>query len=525
MEAVKNDDVLLKGVSRRQFHVVLGALMLGLAVGSLDNTVVATALPTIAGELGGVDKLAWVITASMLASTVSTPLYGKVSDIYGRRPLYVFAFTMFILGSLLASMAQTMGQLVACRAIQGIGGGGLMSLAFALIADLLPPRERGKYQGFTAAVFASSSFMGPLVGGVIVDNLSWRWIFIINIPLALVACVALQLALRTVPFTRTPHTVDYLGAVLLVITVSALLLTAVFCGRVGWTDPRTATLAGIALVGIALTIKAESVAVEPILPPLLFRNRVILICLVVALCFGFALMGTMSFLPLYLQLAQGYSATASGLLLATQMGGMLVASIVTGRLISRTGRYREYPIIGTGVLLIAMIGLTQLSSDTPLPMFIAGIVTMGVAMGLTNQVLVLAAQNAADSSSTGVVTSSVQCIRSLGVTFGVAVYGAVLATTLTSGIKGLTGPDGVQLSSKDVLGAPSTVAKLPLEVRQKLAESVGEGLAHIYQIAAPMALVTFFLSFLIRAKPLRSTMMIEEIEQVEQVVDRAPAPA
>lgn len=517
MEFDKHEDVLLDGVPRRQFFVVLFALMLGLAVSSLDNTVVATALPTIAGDLGGVDKISWIITASMLASTVSTPLYGKVSDIYGRRPLYLFAFGMFILGSLLASMAQSMGQLVLCRAVQGIGGGGLMSLAFALIADLLPPRERSKYQGFTAAVFASSSFMGPLLGGVIVDSLSWRWIFIINIPLALCAAVALQLVLRNVPFRRTPHSIDYLGAVLLVITVSSLLLTAVFCGRVGWSDPRTVTLAMIAVLGFALTAKVESAAVEPILPPSLFRNRIISVCLVVALCFGFTLMGTMSFLPLYLQVAQGYSATASGLLLATQMGGMLVSSIVTGRLISSTGRYRQYPIIGSAVLLVAMIGLTQISSSTPIPLFIAGIVTMGVAMGLTNQVLVLASQNASDSSQTGVVTSSVQCIRSLGVTFGTAVYGAVLATTLTNGIRGLRGPDGQPLASKDVLGAPSAAAKLPPDVRQHLADSVGNGLAHIYQIAAPMALITFCLSFLIRARPLRETRA--------DVPDPAPAAA
>jgi len=519
VEAVKNDDVLLDGVSRRQFFVVLGALMMGLAVSSLDNTVVATALPTIAGELGGVDKIAWIITASMLASTVSTPLYGKVSDIYGRRPLYLFAFGMFILGSLLASMAQTMGQLVACRAIQGIGGGGLMSLAFALIADLLPPRERSKYQGFTSAVFASSSFIGPLVGGLIVDTMSWRWIFIFNIPLALGACLALQLALRDVPFQRTPHTVDYVGAVLLVITVSAMLLTAVFCGRVGPTDPRTITVLIIALLGIALTIKAESIAVEPILPPMLFTNRVILVSLIVALCFGFTLMGTMSFLPLYLQVGQGHSATSSGLLLATQMAGMLVASIIVGRAISRTGKYRHYPIIGSGVLMVAMAALTQISSATPLYLFLAAIMVLGVSMGMSNQVMVLAAQNAVTSSQTGVVTSAVQCIRSLGITFGTAVYGAVLANTLTNGIRGLTGPDGQPLSSKDVLGAPSAVAKLPDDVRQRLAEATGEGLAHIYWIAAPMALVTFCLSFLIRARPLRSTQAIEEIP------DSAPAPA
>lgn len=519
METTKTDDALLEGVSKRQFYVVLGALMMGLAVSSLDNTVVATALPTIAGELGGVDKISWIITASMLASTVSTPLYGKVSDIYGRRPLYLFAFGMFILGSLLASMAQSMGQLIVCRAVQGIGGGGLMSLAFALIADLLPPRERSKYQGFTAAVFASSSFIGPLVGGVIVDSLSWRWIFIINIPLAAGACVALQLALRKVPFVRTPHTVDYIGAVLLVITVSAMLLIAVFCGRLGWNDPLTIGVTIIAIVGVLATIKAESVAVEPILPPILFTNRVILVSLIVALCFGFTLMGTMSFLPLYLQLGQGFSATASGLLLATQMAGMLVASIIVGRTISRTGQYRQYPIIGSGVLLVAMLGMTQISSGTPLVLFLSGIAVLGVAMGMTNQVLVLAAQNAADSTQTGVVTSAVQCIRSLGITFGTAVYGAVLATTLTSGIQGLTGPNGEPLSSKDVLGAPSAVAKLPTEVRQQLADAVGDGMANIYMIAAPMALITFCLSFLIRAKPLRSTQVIEEIP------DPAPAPA
>ena len=519
METTKNDDALPEGVSRRQFFVVLGALMMGLAVSSLDNTVVATALPTIAGELGGVDKISWIITASMLASTVSTPLYGKVSDIYGRRPLYLFAFGMFILGSLLASMAQSMGQLIACRAIQGIGGGGLMSLAFALIADLLPPRERSKYQGFTAAVFASSSFIGPLVGGVIVDSLSWRWIFIINIPLAAGACVALQLALRKVPFVRTPHSVDYIGAVLLVITVSAMLLIAVFCGRFGWNDPLTIGVTIIAIVGVLATIKAESVAVEPILPPMLFTNRVILVSLIVALCFGFTLMGTMSFLPLYLQIGQGFSATTSGLLLATQMAGMLVASIIVGRTISRTGQYRQYPIIGSGVLLVAMLAMTQISSGTPMVLFLAGIAVLGVAMGMTNQVLVLAAQNAADSTQTGVVTSAVQCIRSLGITFGTAVYGAVLATTLTSGIQGLTGPDGQPLSSKDVLGAPSAVAKLPAEVRQQLADAVGDGMANIYMIAAPMALITFCLSFLIRAKPLRSTQVIEEIP------DPAHAPA
>jgi EmrB/QacA subfamily drug resistance transporter len=519
VEPDKHDEVLLEGVTRRQFFIVLFALMMGLAVSSLDNTVVATALPTIAGELGGVDKLSWIITASMLASTVSTPLYGKVSDIYGRRPLYLFAFGMFILGALLCSMAQTMGQLIACRAIQGIGGGGLMSLAFALIADLLPPRERSKYQGFTAAVFASSSFLGPLVGGLIVDSLSWRWIFIIDIPLALAAAVAMQAVLRTVPFRRTPHTVDYTGAVLIVITVSALLLTAVFCGRVGWDDPRTVGMAVTALVGFAITAKVESRAVEPILPPSLFQDRIISVCLVVALCFGFTLMGTMSFLPLYLQIGQGYSATSSGLLLATQMAGMLVSSIITGRLIARTGRYRAYPIVGSGVLLVAMAGLTQISSSTPIPLFLVGIITMGIAMGLTNQVLVLAAQNATGPSLTGVVTSAVQCIRSLGITFGTAVYGAVLATTLANGVRGLEAADGTALSSKDVLGAPSEVAKLPEPVREQLADSVGLGLAHIFWIAAPMALVTFVLSFLIRARPLRATRVAEE------PADPQPAPA
>ena len=401
-------------LSGRALRTVFAALMLGMFLAALDQTIVATALPTIVGDLGGLDHLSWVVTAYLLASTVSTPLYGKLGDMYGRKPVFLAAILIFLAGSMLAGLSQTMDQLIAFRALQGIGAGGLMVGAQAIIGDIVPPRERGRYMGLIGSVFGVASVAGPLLGGFLVDSLSWRWVFYVNMPIGAVAVVivALRLHLHT-PQTR--HRIDYLGAALLSGAVTALILVVTWGGNEYAWESRP--ILGLTLVGLALLavfVWQENRALEPIIPLSLFRSRVFNVASAMGFTIGMAMFGAIVYIPVYLQLVYGASPTSSGLRMLPLMGGLLVAAIASGRAISAIGRYKVFPVVGTAVLVVGMLLLSRLGVGTAPWLASAYMLVVGVGIGLVMQVLVLVVQNDAAPKDMGVATSTATFFRSMG---------------------------------------------------------------------------------------------------------------
>ena len=489
-------------MTHREILVVLGGLMTGLLLAALDQTIVSTALPTIVGELGGLTHLSWVVTAYLLTSTASTPLYGKISDLYGRKPVFQFAIVVFLVGSVLAGLSQEMWQLVATRAVQGLGAGGLMALTLAIIGDIIPPRERGRYQGFFGAVFGLSSVLGPLLGGFFVDNLTWRWIFWINLPLGLLALVATSATLH-LPHRRREHSIDYLGAALLVAAVSSILLGLVQGQESGWTGPQVPALfaAGVAL-GAAF-VWWESRAAEPILPLRLFGNSIFSVTNAVAFVLGFGMFGAIVFLPIYLQIVQGASPTVSGLLLLPLVLGILTASMGSGQAITRTGRYKVFPVVGTAVMTVGLLLLSRLDAETPRWLAGSYMLVFGLGLGLVMQVLVIAVQNAVDTSDLGVATSANAFFRSMGGTFGTAIFGAILSAQLTSGLARRL-PGGGAVDPASVTGSPAAIAALPPGVREPVIASFVDALQVVYLTAAPITLVAFGLTLLLREIRLRS---------------------
>ena len=383
---------------------VFAALLLVALLASLDQTIVSTALPTIVGDLGGVQHLSWVVTAYLLASTVVTPLYGKFGDLYGRKPVLQTAIVIFLVGSALCGLAWNMTSLIAFRALQGLGGGGLMVTTSAAIGDIVAPRDRGRYQGYFGAVFGVSTVIGPLIGGFFVDRLSWNWIFYINLPVGLLALgvIAVAFHART---ERARHSIDYLGAALLAAGLSSVVLFTSLGGTTyAWDSIEAIGLATLGVVLLALFVLAESRAAEPILPLALFRNRTFAVTSGIGFIIGLALFGAVTYLPLYMQIVKGRSATASGLLLTPMMAGVLITSIGSGNLISKTGRYKPFPIIGTAVAALAMLLLSRLAVSTPLWLATLYMLVLGLGLGMVMQVLVLAAQNAVPYKMLGVAT-------------------------------------------------------------------------------------------------------------------------
>jgi EmrB/QacA subfamily drug resistance transporter len=498
-------------MTHREVLVVIGGLMVGLFLAALDQTIVATALPTIVGELGGLDQYSWTVTAYLLTATASTPLYGKIGDLYGRKTIFQAAVVIFVLGSVVSGLATTMGVLVAGRAVQGLGAGGLIALTLAIVGDIVSPRERGRYQGLFGAVFGISSVLGPLLGGFFTESLSWRWVFWINVPLGLLALVVIQRTLH-LPKVRVEHAIDYVGAVLIVAAVTAILLVTVWGGQTyDWDSP---IIIGLIVAGVVLVVAFvlwELRVPEPLLPMRLFGNSVFTNTSIVSFLFGFAFFGAIIYLPVYLQVVKGYSPTASGLLLLPLVLGIFLASAGSGQAITRTGHYKIFPLVGFVIIPTALLWLSTLQVDTPIWNLSLRVFLLGVGLGLVIQTLVVAVQNAVEPRDLGVATSSNTFFRSMGGAIGTAVFGSVLTATLQSSLEQrFPGGPPPGLDSSQLGGTPEAIAALPDAVRQPLIESFTEALDRVFLVAVPVGLLALVFVVFLRELPLRETSGVQE---------------
>ena len=492
-------------VARPRLHLIFGGLMLVMLLAALDQTIVATALPTIVSDLGGLNHLSWVTSAFLLAQTAVTPIYGKLGDLYGRKRVLQSAVGLFLVGSALCGLAGSMTELIAFRAVQGLGAGGLIVLTQAVVGDVVPPRERGKYQGLFGAVFGVASIAGPLLGGVIVEAVSWRWIFYVNLPLGLVALAVLGSTLPSTKGTRRP-TIDYLGAGVLAAALSAIVLVASLGGTTWrWGSGQTIIVAavGVALLGVFAAVERR--AAEPVLPPQLMHNRVFVVGGSLSLIVGFAMFGSITFLPLYFQTVDAASPTGAGLRLLPMMVGMLSMSILSGQLITRRGRYRVFPIIGTGVMAVGLFLLSRLDVGTSIGVSSAYLLVLGLGLGLVMQVLVLAVQNAVDYTVLGAATSGVTLFRGMGGSLGAAVFGAIFSSRLASELRGaLSGPLAHQVSGGGRLTG-AQVARLQPALRSAYEHAYVHALRPVFVAASGIALVGFALSWLLPERRLRET--------------------
>jgi EmrB/QacA subfamily drug resistance transporter len=475
--------------------LVFSGLMLGMFLAALDATIVATALPTIVGDLGGLDSLSWVVTSYLLAQTVVTPLYGKFGDLFGRKTLFQVAITVFLVGSVLCGIAGSIGQLIVFRGLQGLGAGGLVVLAQAIIADVVSPRERGRYQGYFGATFGVAMLIGPLLGGLLTDHLSWRWVFYVNVP---VGILALLVTSATLPANsgRRQVVIDWAGTVLLSAAITLLVLLTAWGGSEY--DWGSSVIIGLGIAVVVLTaalVWVEGRAAEPALPLRLFRLRTVSVACAVSFVVGIAMYGGTTYLPTFLQIANGASASNSGLLLVPLLLGLVGSSMVAGQVVTRTGRYRVLPIIGMAVATVGMYLLSTLDTDSSNLESAAYMVVFGVGLGLVMQILVLASQNEAEMEDLGVATSTVNFFRSVGGSVGVAVFGSLVSSRLAE-----------LLGNAEALGiTPEQLRALPAAERAATAAAFADAIGGVFLLAVPVLAVGFVLSWLLRENALRTT--------------------
>jgi EmrB/QacA subfamily drug resistance transporter len=492
--------------AKAQVRAAFSGLVLVMLLAALDSTIVSTALPTIVGDLGGLERLAWVVTAYLLAQTVVTPVYGKLGDLYGRKGVLQSAVIIFLVGSALCGISRNMMQLIGFRAVQGLGAGGLTVVTQAVVGDLVSPRDRGKYQGIFGAVFGGASIAGPLLGGYFTTHLSWRWIFYVNVPIGLIALVVLAATLPS-QSSRTKRAIDYIGSALLAVVLASLtLLSDLGDTRYSWTSPPMLALIATAIVSLVLFLIVERRAAEPVLPLRLFTIRTVAVASAVGFIVGFALFGSVVYLPLFLQIVKQASPTASGLQMLPMMGGMLVTSIVSGQLISKTGRYKIFPIVGTAVMTLGLFLLARMSASTSIMTASLIMLVLGLGLGMVMQVLVIAVQNAVSYQDLGVATSGATLFRLIGGSLGTAVLGAVFASRLARNLAILIPGAGVGGTISANGMSAHAMAALSPETRAAYALAFTRSLDTVFLVAMGIAAAGFLLVWLMPEQPLRRTV-------------------
>ncbi|MFI1221002.1 MULTISPECIES: DHA2 family efflux MFS transporter permease subunit [unclassified Streptomyces] len=504
-----------EGQSHRSVLVAIGALLLGMLLAALDQTIVSTALPTIVSELGGLDHLSWVVTAYLLAATAATPLWGKLGDQYGRKKLFQAAIVIFLIGSALCGIAQNMPQLIGFRALQGLGGGGLMVLSMAIVGDIVTPRERGKYQGLFGAVFGVTSVLGPLLGGLFTQHLSWRWVFYINLPIGVVALIVIAAVLH-IPVRREKHTIDYLGTFLIASVATSLVLVASLGGTTwAWGSPQIIALAVLAVVLLVAFIAVERRAVEPVLPLKLFRIRTFSLVAVISFVIGFAMFGAMTYLPTFLQVVHDITPTMSGVHMLPMVFGLLITSTGSGQIVSRTGRWKVFPVVGTALTAAGLLLLHRLDETSSTWQMSACFFVFGAGLGLVMQVLVLVAQNSVSYQDLGVATSGATFFRSIGAAFGVAIFGTIFANRLrgqlSDALSGQSLPPGVDANR--LAADPRAIGQLPADLRPSVLSAYSTSITDVFLYAAPVVLLAFVLAWFLREDKLRGSVTAPDTSQ------------
>ncbi|GAA2409778.1 MDR family MFS transporter [Nonomuraea africana] len=496
--------------SHREILEIMSGLMLAMLTSMISTSVVGTALPTIVGELGGQEQYSWVASATMLTMTVSTPLWGKLSDLYGRKLLFQVSLGLFVAASLAAGLSQDMGQLIAARAVQGLGVGGLSALSQVILGDIVPPRERGRYSGYMGAVFGISTVAGPLLGGFIVDadRLGWRWCFYVCVPFAVVAFAVIQRVLK-LPKVRRNTSIDIWGATTITASASALMLLLTLGGHeFAWDSLWSYILGALAAVSLLLSIFAERSARNPILPPRLFRNKTFVLTSLASLFVGVAMFGAMIYLPQYLQIVKGMSPTASGLMTLPMVFALFLSGVISGKIVTSTGRWKIFPVLGLLLVAVGLLLLSRLHVDSEKWLIGLDVAVLGAGLGLSMQMLILAAQNGSEPRDMAATTSGVSFFRSLGGAVGVAAFGAILSNRLKDEMAALmraahiTPPGGGSVT----LGSPSAIQQLPEPVKGIVLESFTRGLETVFMVGVPIALLGFVAVLFLKELPLRGSV-------------------